>query len=440
MRYDCIVIGARCAGAPLARFLALGGARVLLCDAAAMPSDQPMSTHFIQPYGMTIVDELGLGDRLRAIAPSVDSFVNGCEDNLVRIEFPPGRGGSCPRRVDLDPLLVDGAREAGAEVRMRCRLVDLLRDGDRVTGAIVEEGGTHRSIQADVVVGADGRHSTVAELTGAAEYLGYDGPRCAYWGYYPRPAWFGDDERYRGAAFIVHTGDEFRFIFPTNRDLLLLGVAFPTERVAAWRADPAGMLRARLAAHPLWAPLIEGSEPVGKVLGLVKARYFFRQATGPGWALVGDAGLFKDPAPGLGISDALRDARSAARAILAGGDRALEGYWRKRDVDSLELFYFARDLGALDYNNALNQVVFARLAARPELSDRIRQVVERSISPFEAFSTGQVVGWTLGALLRGRFGVVKPFFAAGKRMASVKKELAVRERMARALLPVPVPG
>jgi hypothetical protein len=67
-------------------------------------------------------------------------------------------------------------------------------------------------------------------------------------------------------------------------------------------------------------------------------------------------------------------------------------------------------------------------------------VVERSISPFEAFSTGQVVGWTLGALLRGRFGVVKPFFAAGKRMASVKKELAVRERMARALLPVPVPG
>lgn len=35
---------------------------------------------------------------------------------------------------------------------------------------------------------------------------------------------------------------------------------------------------------------------------------------------------------------------------------------------------------------------------------------------------------------------MKPFFAAGKRMASVKKELAVRERLARALLPVPIPG
>jgi len=435
MRYDCIVIGARCAGAPLARFLARGGARVLLCDAAAMPSDQPMSTHFIQPYGMTIIDELGLGDRLRAIAPSIDSFVNGCEDHLAHIDFPSGRGGSCPRRVDLDPLLVDGAREAGAEVRLRCRLIDLLRDGDRVTGAILDEGGVKRSIHADVVVGADGRHSTVAELTGAPEYLGYDGPRSAYWAYYPRPAWFDGDPRYRGAAFIVHTGDEFRFIFPTNRDLLCLGVAFPGERMAAWRADPSGMLQGRLSAHPLWAPLVDGAAPTGKVLGMIKPRYFFRQACGPGWALVGDAGLFKDPSPGLGISDALRDARSLSRAILAGGDRALEGYWRQRDVDSLELFYFARDLGSLDYNNPLNQVVFARLAARPELGDRIRAVIERTVSPFDAFSTGQVIGWTLGALLRGRFGVVKPFFAAGKRTAQVKKELAARTRLARALLP-----
>jgi len=435
MRYDCIVIGARCAGAPLARFLALGGAKVLLCDAASMPSDQPMSTHFIQPYGMRIIDELGLGEKVRAVAPSVDTFVNGCEDRLARIEFAPGRGGSCPRRVDLDPILVDAAREAGVEVRLRCRLVDLIRDDDRVIGAVLDDGGTHRSVHADVVVGADGRHSTVAELTGAPEYLGYDGPRSAYWAYYPRPAWYGDDERYRGAAFIVYTGDEFRFIFPTNRDLLLLGVAFPADQVAPWRADPVGKLRERLAAHPLWAPLIEGATPTSKVIGMVKSRYFFRQASGPGWALVGDAGLFKDPSPGLGISDALRDARSLSRAILAGHDRALESYWRQRDVDSLELFYLARDLGSLEYNNPLNQLVFAKLAARPDLCARIREVIDRTISPFDALSTGQVIGWTLAALLRGRFGVLRPFFAAGKRTAAVKKELAARQKLAQAALP-----
>jgi menaquinone-9 beta-reductase len=435
MRYDCIVIGARCAGAPLARFLARGGARVLVCDAAEMPSDQPMSTHFIQPYGMTFVDELGLGDRVRAVAPPVDRFRYGCEDKVASIDFPAGQGGCCPRRIDLDPILVDGAREAGAEVRLRCRLVDLLREGDRVTGVVVDDRGTRRSIHADIVVGADGRQSTVAELTGAPEYLGYDGPRAIYWAYYPRPAWFGDDERYRGAAFIVFTGDEVRFIFPTNRDLLLLGVGFPAERVAVWRADPGAMLRARIAAHPLWAPLVADSAPTSKVLGLVKMRFFFRQAAGPGWALVGDAGLFKDPSPGLGISDALRDARSLSRAILAGGDRAIEAYWRQRDVDSLELFYFARDMGALEYNNPLNQMVFAKMATRPQLADRIREVAMRTVSPFDAFSTGQVIGWTLGALLCGRFGVLGPFLAAGKRTARVKKELAARVELARAALP-----
>jgi len=438
MRYDVIVIGARCAGAPLARFLARGGARVLLCDAADMPSDQPMSTHFIQPYGMRILDELGLGERVLAVAPSVDRFVFGCEDSLAHIEFPAGQGGSCPRRVDLDPILVDGAREAGAEVRLRCRLLDLLRDGERVTGAVVDDRGTHRSFHADVVVGADGRHSTVAELTGAAEYLGYDGPRAVYWAYYPRPAWYADDPRYRGASFILFTGDELRAVFPTNRDLLLLGIAFPGEQAAPWRADPAARMRERLAAHPLTAPLAEGAAPRGKVLGMLKGRYFFRQACGPGWALVGDAGLFKDPSPGLGISDALRDARSLSRALLAGGEAALDAYWRQRDVDSLELFCFAHDLGALDYNNPLNRLVFAKVAERPDLCERIRGMVERTISPFDVFSAGQVVGWTLGALLRGRFGVLRPFFAAGKRTAAVKKELASRQALARtALVRVP---
>jgi len=56
--YDCVIVGARCAGAPLARFLARGGARVLMVDAGTFLSDQPLSTHFIQPYGMRILDEL----------------------------------------------------------------------------------------------------------------------------------------------------------------------------------------------------------------------------------------------------------------------------------------------------------------------------------------------------------------------------------------------
>jgi flavin-dependent dehydrogenase len=49
--FDTIIVGARCAGASLATHLARAGQRVLLLDAAKLPSDQPISTHVISPRG-----------------------------------------------------------------------------------------------------------------------------------------------------------------------------------------------------------------------------------------------------------------------------------------------------------------------------------------------------------------------------------------------------
>ena len=71
---------------------------------------------------------------------------------------------------------------------------------------------------------------------------------------------------------------------------------------------------------------------------------YLRRATGPGWALVGDAGYFKDPLSAHGITDALRDAELLARAIIAaatrGGRRAvaLAAYQATRDRLSERLF------------------------------------------------------------------------------------------------------
>lgn len=423
---DCIIVGARCAGAPLARFLARAGKRVVLIDAAALPSDQPLSTHFIHPFGMRILDELELGERVRAFAPPVHTFRTGIGAHVIRLTLPDG--GTCPRRVDLDAVLLDGAREAGAEVRVRCRVVDLVRDGDRVAGVVVEEDGKRSELCAPVIVGADGRSSTIANLVGADEYLGYDWSRCAYWAYWPRPAWYESDPRFEGGTAIIHDDDDLRFVFPVNRDQVIVGYIFPHAKLAAFKEDPSTSLVAALRARPMFASLVE-AEPLTKTIGITKARFFFRRAAGPGWALVGDAGLFKDPAPGLGITDALRDARALANAILEGGDGALERYWRERDVQSLPLFYFARDLGGLEYNNAFNRLFYERLCKEPARAQRLVDVVERRVSPYEAFGVGTVLRWTVGALLRGRFDVLGPFFKAGQVGAQVQKELKQRRRL-----------
>ena len=429
---DVLVVGARCAGATLAIHLARAGKRVLVVDRCAMPSDQPMSTHLITAHGMALLDDLGLGDKVRAFATPIPLLINGVSGAVARIALPPGRQASCPRRYDLDALLVSEARAAGAEFRLRTKLVGLLRDGDRVVGGVVEHQGRREEIRAAVLVGADGRNSTVAEAVAADEYLGYDSPRASYWAYWPRPAWYEEDPRYQGGAVILHDADDYLFIFPAGNDQLLVGVALPVERLPEWRGRHRARLLERVRGFPGTAPVTEG-EPSSEVAGMIKARFFFRRAAGRGWALVGDAGLFKDPAAALGITDAFRDARALARSIVSGGDEALIGYWRARDECSIELFHFARDLGEPGYNNPFNRVVFSKLAAHAHLRDRVVAVQARELSPFEVFSAGKLVGWVAAAFFRGSFGVIRPFLAVARRAGASRKELRLRRRLARAV-------
>src|SRR5262249_46291164 len=150
-------------------------------------------------------------------------------------------------------------------------------------------------IRAALVVGADGRNSTVAKLVAAEEYNGTDFARAGYWAYWPRPASYATDPRYQGAAMILYRGEDLLLAFPTGADQILLGCTFPVHRLSEWQGRFAEKLFSRLRADDLVGPLAVG-EPLEDVVGLKKARAFFRRAAGPGWALVGDAGLHKDPA------------------------------------------------------------------------------------------------------------------------------------------------
>ncbi|MEX3960433.1 NAD(P)/FAD-dependent oxidoreductase [Trinickia sp. EG282A] len=426
---DTLIVGARCAGSTLAIHLARAGKRVLAIDPSNLPSDQPLSTHWISPAGMAMLDELGIGDKVRGFAPPVPSMMYGIDDATGRIEYPVGGRCSCPRRMDLDALLLYEARAAGAEVRTRTRLVELLRDGERVTGAAVEHAGTREEIHARVVVGADGHQSTTAQLVGAEEYHGYDCPRAMYWAYWPRPDWFDDDPRFQGGAMNCSFGDDVIFIFPTNRDLLLVGVAFSKAQLPEWRGRSQEKLIETLQRNRYTAPLIAG-EPVSKVIGALKLRFFFRQAAGPGWALVGDAGLFMDPSPGFGITDALRDARALGRAIIEGEDQALVRYWRQRDASSIDLFEYSRNRGALGHNNPLSRILYGKLAADPELQARLLASQNRQCSPFDVFNPSDIKKWADDAVLRGEIGVIKPLMEMSQRSQEIRAEMAFRQRLA----------
>jgi menaquinone-9 beta-reductase len=442
-RHDVIIVGARCAGATLATFLARGGASVLLLDKDQLPSDQILSTHTVHPAGLDVLDEVGVGDAVRAVAPATHLIRLRKNDAVADIRLTGGRSEHCPRRARLDGLLQDAARAAGVEVLERMRVTSLLREGDRVVGVrAAESGDRERMFRASLVVGADGRHSTVARLVGADEYLAYDGPRAMFWGYWNAPAFWRTDPAYPFGMYVANTAGRIRVIFQTDHDQLLIGSLPPVEEAMAWRADPDRALIADLASDSTTGPLVAGAAPEGGVRGTLKERYFFRAAAGNGWTLVGDAGHHKEFVIGDGITEALLQARSLAPAIGQGTDAALQRWWRARDVATLPYFFLGQDEGALGPPKLLQQIIFSHVARTPALQARMAATIDHQLSPDATFSIGQVLGWTLGAALRGSFGVVPEFLAMGRRASATNRELQRRrgllaeaERLQEALKP-----
>ena len=309
--YDAIVVGARCAGSPLAMLLARKGYRVLVVDRATFPSDI-MSTHLIVPDGVARLAAWGLLDRVRASGCPypLPTAVNIAGEPLP---MPPGGGLSaiCPRRTVLDAILVEAARAAGAEVREGVIFEGLIRDGEAVTGISGRDrSGARVEETARIVIGADGRHSPVAKAVGAETYNTVPGHTCGFYSYFS-----GVDVPH----FEVHIGGgQAVLIFPTNDGLSCIAMQRPAAEFAAFRSDPEGTLMAGIARIPGLLERVRGGKREEKFIGTTDLSGFYRKPFGAGWALAGDAGYYRDPVFGQGINDAFRDADMLAEAIDAG--------------------------------------------------------------------------------------------------------------------------
>src|SRR6185436_8872111 len=243
-------------------------------------------------------------------------------------------------------LLSDAAAAAGAEVRYGPRLADLVRDGDgRVTGAVLEaRDGSLQEVRAGIVIGADGRQSTVARRVEAAVL--HRGPHACGVVY---AFWSGLENT--GTRWFYQPGVSAGAI-PTNRGDTCIFIATPSRRFhEEIQGDmEAGYRRVLAECSPALAAELSNVAPSERFRGFPGEAGIVRQSHGPGWALVGDAGYFKDPITAHGITDALRDAELLARAVGEGSDRALAGYQSTRDELSDELFEITDAIAGFEWN------------------------------------------------------------------------------------------
>jgi 2-polyprenyl-6-methoxyphenol hydroxylase-like FAD-dependent oxidoreductase len=380
--FDVVVVGARCAGSPLATKLVRTGLEVCLLDRAHFPSETP-STHLIQGCGVGVLDELGVLDTLMAAGAAPLHAATLVSDDVRMYASAEGLADHpalCLRRVTLDALLVEAAGAAGAEVRTGIRVTELLRENDRVTGVRTDKG----DIRARLVVGADGRHSTVAEAVGAREYDVTQPGRMVAWGY------FEGVER-KGVALFGRMKDMGYLAGPTDGDLYMAAIAPDINRANEFQADRDTFFDDAIRQWPELAEAMADARRVGPLRLFGKWHGYFRESAGPGWVLVGDAGHFKDFTPGQGISDALRQVRRLADDIVHGLDvddldGAMQRWWRWRDHDAYEMYWYAARMGASGPATPWANGLLREIASSPEATRAFMQVLNHEVAPSKLYT------------------------------------------------------
>jgi 2-polyprenyl-6-methoxyphenol hydroxylase-like FAD-dependent oxidoreductase len=390
-RYDVIVVGARCAGSPVAMLLAGAGHRVLVVDRVTFPSDT-MSTHLVHPPGVTALRRWGLLDRVVATGcPPIDTYA--FDFGPFTLAGGPGTPDSPvaygPRRTVLDKILLDAAAEAGAEVREGFTVSELLVDDGRVTGIRGRaKGGTTVTERARVVVGADGLHSLVARTVRAARYHEKPPLQCSYYAYWSGLPMHGRFEVYLRPprAFAA---------WPTNDDLTLVIGGWPYAEFDANKRDIEGNYLTNVELVPAFAERIRGANREERFVGAAVPN-FFRKPYGSGWALVGDAGYHKDFITAQGIHDAFRDAQLCATGLdqvltgVRGFDEAMAHYQVTRDEQVLPMYEFTTQLATLEPPPPDLQRLLAAAHGNQDAMDGFARVNAGVLSPVEYFSDENV--------------------------------------------------
>ncbi len=390
--YDAIVVGARCAGSPTALLLARKGYRVLLLDRATFPSDT-MRLHFIQLAGVACLQRWGL---LGAVAasncpPIRTRTVDLGDFPLVGQAAPSGGPADSygPRRKVLDKILVDAAVAAGAELREGFAVEEVVMEGDRVTGIRGRaRGGATVTEQARVVVGAEGMHSLVARTVAAPMYDVQPALACYYGSYWSGVSTDGLEIYWRDGRAI--------FVFPTNDDLVSITIAWPHRAFPRVRADVDGSFWRTLDLIPGLAERVRVGRREEPYRGTADLPNFFRRPSGPGWALVGDAGYHKDPYLAQGISDAFHGAELLAAALDVGFSgrqplaEALADYERRRNAAVLPLYHLNCQLATLEPPSPQTLQLRAALRGNQEDTSRFFGVTAGTVPVSEFFSPENV--------------------------------------------------
>jgi menaquinone-9 beta-reductase len=383
---DVVIAGGSIAGSSLAALLGRQGIDVTVLEKSPKPEHyKVVCSHFIQAGATPVLQRLGIDatmERAGALRNGLDVWTAGGWYSM-----PDDAYGYNLRREKLDPMLRElAARTPNVEVRQGVTVDAVTRDAaGRPSGLRGHTpGGEEVAVEARVVVGADGRGSSIARLAGIPGRVLPHG-RFGYMAYYEGLELYSSP----GHSQMWLTGRDVLYCFPNDDGLTVAALFLHKDRLPAFKADKEAAFLAAFAALDN-APDLPGATRVGPMIGKLDLPNVRRPAARPGIAFVGDAAQASDPVWGVGVGFALESAAwladELAGALTAGADPdpALERYRRRHRrelaLHHLQMSDFAsgREMNVLERamhraatRDPQTAAMMADVAARAEPLDRI---------------------------------------------------------------------
>ncbi len=382
-RYDAVIVGGSLAGCAAATLLAHEGARVAVLEKQPDPAAfKRICSHFIQASAVPTIERLGLYEPMMEAGAVRSRF--RARTRWGWIEAPPERAGYAInlRRETLDPMVRRMTAETdGVEMLLGRTARSLRRDGATVTGVVVSDtDGTETTLEASLVIGADGRDSSIAEL-GEVDVKTYPHGRVAYAAYFEgaTPASAPD-----GSVWFMDP--DWAAAFPTDSDQTFYAVMPTKDRLPEFKADPEAALLDFFDTVPD-APPVRSGRRVSPILGKIDMTNRMRVPTGPGLALIGDAALATDPLFGVGCGWAFQSAEWLADSVapaLRGEeslDRGLRRYRRRHNRQLRGHAFMIHDYANGRKQSAAERLLFSAAARDPKVAVAFDEFGTRQSGP-----------------------------------------------------------
>ncbi|MFJ5760561.1 NAD(P)/FAD-dependent oxidoreductase [Neobacillus sp. NPDC093182] len=301
----------------------------------------------------------------------------------------------CIRRTYLDDILL---RQAGSLENVKVlegfRVNELVYEGDVVAGVKGEDSsGVVQEFRASLIVGADGRHSVVRKLVKSEQKITSPSTVAIYFGY------FSNIQHDGAAKFEVYKrGENMAILFPTNENNYVVTANFPLANKSLlenFKRNSEASLRQLLKDHfpnTTIGARLEGATLSEPIRGLYEYENYWYKGMGKGWALVGDAICFKDPAMAQGIHDAIRGAQLLADILkrnkgpLRQWDQIAEEYQQAIEAEFMVRFYMGCELSKNEPISEPQDAVNKLISVHPAVIEKFLGIYNYANEPsdFEA--------------------------------------------------------